>query len=84
MLIKEDFQFGQNFYVEWHRYYYLKGLKILPFLLVSTGHIHLSNAALNYEQDWAKQEDPNIIKQWFKTVHETIQEHGIHEGEFYF
>jgi hypothetical protein len=27
----------------------------------------------------AKQENPMVIKQWFETVHEAIQEHGIHE-----
>jgi hypothetical protein len=31
----------------------------------------------------AKQEDPRVIKQWFITVHEAIQEYGIHEDDIW-
>jgi hypothetical protein len=37
------------------------------------------NRRILYQQ--AKQEDLKIIKQWFKLVHTTIQEHGIHEDD---
>jgi hypothetical protein len=32
---------------------------------------------------WAKQEDPKIIKQWFELVHATIQDHGIYEDDIW-
>ena len=39
------------------------------------------NRRISYQR--AKQEDPKIIKQWFETVHATIQEHGIHEDDIW-
>jgi DDE superfamily endonuclease. len=33
--------------------------------------------------DHAKQEDPRVLKQWFKTVQAVIQEHGIHEDDIW-
>ena len=39
------------------------------------------NRRITYQR--AKQEDPKIIKQWFQTVSEAIQEHGIHEDDIW-
>jgi hypothetical protein len=39
------------------------------------------NRRITYQR--AKQEDPKVIKQWFKTVHGAIQEHGIHEDDIW-
>ena len=39
------------------------------------------NRRITYQR--AKQEDPNVLKQWFTTVHEAIQEHGIHEDDIW-
>jgi hypothetical protein len=39
------------------------------------------NRRITYQR--AKQEDPNIIKQWFTTVREAIQEHGIHDDDIW-
>jgi hypothetical protein len=37
------------------------------------------NRRISYQR--AKQEDPKVIKQWFKTVCEVIQEHGIYKDD---
>ena len=39
------------------------------------------NRHISYQR--AKQEDPQIIKQWLDTVFETIQKHGIHEDDIW-
>ncbi|KAJ6084345.1 hypothetical protein N7486_011145 [Penicillium sp. IBT 16267x] len=39
------------------------------------------NRRISYQR--AKQEDPKVIKQWFATVREVIQEHGIHEDDIW-
>lgn len=39
------------------------------------------NRRITYQH--TKQEDPKIIKQWFATVREAIQEHGIHEDDIW-
>jgi hypothetical protein len=39
------------------------------------------NRRISYQR--AKQEDPNIIKQWLATVHEAIQEYSIHEDDIW-
>ncbi|KAJ6103443.1 hypothetical protein N7486_005870 [Penicillium sp. IBT 16267x] len=39
------------------------------------------NRRISYQR--AKQEDPKVIKQWFTTVREVIQEHGIHKDDIW-
>ena len=39
------------------------------------------NRRITYQR--AKQEDPEVIKQWFVTVREAIQEHGIYEDDIW-
>ena len=39
------------------------------------------NRRITYQH--AKQEDPKIIKPWFETIREAIQEHGIHEDDIW-
>ena len=39
------------------------------------------NRRISYQR--AKQEKPEVIRQWFTTVLETIQEHGIHEDDIW-
>jgi hypothetical protein len=39
------------------------------------------NRRITYQR--AKQEDPKVIKQWFQTVQEVIEEHGIHEDDIW-
>lgn len=39
------------------------------------------NRKMSYER--AKQENPKVIKPWFETVREAIQEHGIHEDDIW-
>jgi hypothetical protein len=39
------------------------------------------NRRITYQR--AKQEDPKVIKPWFETVCEAIQEHGIHEDDIW-
>jgi hypothetical protein len=39
------------------------------------------NRRISYQR--AKQEDPEVIKQWFITVREAIQEYGIHEEDIW-
>lgn len=39
------------------------------------------NRRIAYQR--AKQEDPKVINQWFATVREAIQEHGIHEDDIW-
>jgi hypothetical protein len=39
------------------------------------------NRRITYQR--AKQEDPKVIKQWFATVREAIQEHGIHDDDIW-
>jgi hypothetical protein len=39
------------------------------------------NWRITYQR--AKQEDPKVIKQWFETVCEVIQEHGIHKDDIW-
>ena len=39
------------------------------------------NQRITYQH--AKQEDPNVLNQWFETVHAAIQEHGIHEDDIW-
>jgi hypothetical protein len=39
------------------------------------------NRRITYQR--AKQEDQKIIKQWFATVREAIQEHGIYEDDIW-
>jgi hypothetical protein len=39
------------------------------------------NRRISYQR--ARQEDPKVIKQWFETVREAIQEHGIHEDDIW-
>jgi hypothetical protein len=39
------------------------------------------NQRISYQQ--AKQEDLKIIKQWFKLMYATIQEHGIHKDNIW-
>jgi hypothetical protein len=39
------------------------------------------NRRITYQR--AKQEDPKVIKQWFETIREAVQEHGIHEDDIW-
>lgn len=39
------------------------------------------NRRITYQR--AKQEDPKVIKQWFATVREAIQEHSIHDDDIW-
>jgi hypothetical protein len=39
------------------------------------------NRRITYQR--AKQENPKVIKQWFKAVYEAIQEHGVHEDDIW-
>jgi len=39
------------------------------------------NQHISYQH--AKQEDPNVIRQWFETIQEAIQEHDIHKNDIW-
>ncbi|KAG2000713.1 hypothetical protein GB937_010911, partial [Aspergillus fischeri] len=78
MQINEASQFSRDFCVKWDRSCFVNAysfIKRRPELRTRY------NQRITYQR--AKQEDPKVIKQWFETVREAIQEHSIHKDDIW-